>query len=117
MPVNPIRERFINSYVDVIDVYPRKFIMLFDSNVMEHIIANVYPICYLFLTASTDLYISNNTIKNVTSQMGLIFMNTAKSVTLENSALYDNIGFGSYVYYLFNTPIVIAKKLIVRNVV
>ena len=116
LPSNPSNDQFVKLYVDVINNYPRQIIGNFQDNQIINIESNVYPIFYCFFTASSIINLSNNTISNVSSQQGLITINTMKSVSLLNSNFYSFSNFGSNLVNFSDVQTVIVQNINWQNI-
>ena len=116
LPSNPSKDEFVKLYIDVTNSYPRQIIGNFQNNQIKDIILNVYPVFNCFFTSSSIIYLSNNTVSNVSSQQGLITFDTMKSATVLNSAFYNFSDFGHNLYYFSNVENVIVQNISLQNI-
>ena len=113
---NPDSDRFVEMYIDVISNYPRQIASRFYNNQITNIVQNVYPVFYWFFTGSSTVYLSNNTISNVSAQQGLITINTMNTATLLNSVFYNSSDFGHNLYYFSNVQNVTVQNINLQNI-
>ena len=116
LPSNPYSDKFIKFYVNVIDSYPRKIVGNFLNNDISNVESNLSPIFSFVFTTISEIIIANNKIANVSSQQGIITIDTMKSVKLLNSGFYNSSDFGHNLYYFSNVQDVFIQNITVQNV-
>ena len=116
LPSNTNSDQFVELYIDIVSNYPRQITGSFLNNQIINIVSNVYPIFYCFFTSNSIINLNNNTISNVSSQLGIITISTMKSVTLTNSNFYNSSNFGHNLYYFSGVQNVIIEKVNLENI-
>ena len=113
---NPDSERFVETYIEVASNYLRQMQVNITNNQIINVVQNVYPILYWVFTDLTEIYLSNNTITNVSTQQGIISMSKMKTATLVDSNFYNSSDFGHSLYYFSNVQNVTVQSIIIQNV-
>ena len=116
LPSNPYSDKFIKLYINVIDSYPREIIGNFLNNEISNVESNLSPIFSFVFTTNSVITIENTTISNVSSQQGIITIDTIKSVRLLNSGFYNSSDFGHNLYYFSNVQDVFIQNITIQNV-
>ena len=116
LPSNPYSDKFIKFYINVIDSYPRKIVGNFLNNDISNVESNLSPIFSFVFTTISEIIIANNKIANISSQQGIITIDTMKSVKLLNSGFYNSSNFGNNLYYFSNVQDVFIQNITVQNV-
>ena len=113
---NSNSERFVEAYIEIASSYPRQINTNILNNQITNVIQNVYPVFYWFFTSSSTIYLSNNTISNVSTQQGVITLSTMSSVTLSNSVFYNSSDFGHSLYHFSNVQNVTVQNISLQNI-
>ena len=113
---NSNSEWFVEAYIEIASSYPRQINTNILNNQITNVIQNVYPVFYWFFTSSSTVYLSNNTISNVSTQQSVITLSTMSSVTLSNSVFYNSSDFGHSLYHFSNVQNVTVQNISLQNI-
>ena len=113
---NSNSERFVEAYIEIASSYPRQINAHILNNQITNVVQNVYPVFFWFFTSSSTVYLSNNTISNVSTQQGVITLSTMSSVTLSNSVFYNSSDFGHNLYHFSNVQNVTVQDISLQNI-
>ena len=113
---NSNSERFVEAYIEIASSYPRQINAHILNNQITNVVQIVYPVFFWFFTSSSTVYLSNNTISNVSTQQGVITLSTMSSVTLSNSVFYNSSDFGHNLYHFSNVQNVTVQDISLQNI-
>ena len=113
---NSNSERFVEAYIEIASSYPRQINAHILNNQITNVVQNVYPVFFWFFTSSSTIYLSNNTISNVSTQHGVITLSTMSSITLSNSVFYNSSDFGHNLYHFSNVQNVTVQDISLQNI-
>ena len=113
---NPDSERFVENYIEIASNYQRQIQVNILNNQIINVVKNVYPIFYWVFTSLTDVYLSNNTISNVSTQQGVITMSKINSATLLSSSFSNSSDFGHSLYHFASVQNVTMKTINLQNI-
>ena len=116
LSLNPVNERFVETFIEITENYPRKIQTNIFNNVINNVVYNVFPVFYWFFTSNSDIYITNNTITHVSSRQGIMVIDSMNSVTLRDTNVYNSTDFGHYLYYLSNVQNITLQNIKLENV-
>lgn len=95
--------------------YIRKVIINYDSNYHENITKNVYSVVSTYSTPNTDYWIRNNIWRSYSGFYGVVYIERAKNVIVENELFENSEDFGFDTYAFLFVDNVIMRNITTSN--
>jgi hypothetical protein len=94
LPDNSNADRHVQYYSDYTEGSDRNEIIIFENNVMENVQSSIYAMFDVYIQPNTQIFLTNNTFRNISGLYGGVYIYNAGEVQLSNNRFYSSTDFG-----------------------